>query len=449
MRIIIAGAGEVGFHLAKLLSFEKHDITLIDQKKDRLTYAEMRLDIRVLKGNATSISILKNAQVGQTDLIIAVTSIEAVNITICALAKRLGAKHTIARIQNPEFIDDQDEVNFSEFGVDELISTERLASIEIKNLLDQAAFNHMHEFDEGQLSLLGIILSSTAPFVGMSVKDAAATFPEIHFMPLAILRENSNKIIIPRGDTEFLSGDLAYFITLKKGVNDLYKLTGKIKEEVKNVMILGGSSIGHRTAKELCNKHLNIKIIEKDRARAIELADDLPDALVVQGDGRDVELLKEESIGKMDVFIGATESSETNIMASLIAKSKGVKKTIALAEIIDYSKLSHSIGIDSIINKKLLAANAIFKHVRKGDVLEIATLNNLDLDIMEFKVRKNSKITKYPIKDLDFPREATIGGVIRNGEGIIALGDFQIQANDKVVVSCLSEIVKKVERFFD
>lgn len=449
MRIIIAGAGEVGFHLAKLLSFEKHDITLIDLKKERLTYAEMRLDIRVLKGNATSISILKNAQVGQTDLIIAVTSNEAINITISVLAKRLGAKQTIARIQNSEFIDNKEEVNFAEFGIDELISTEELASSEINNLLDQAAFNHMHQFDEGQLSLLGIILSSTAPFVGMSVKEAAATFPQIHFMALAILRENSNKIIIPRGGTEFLSGDLAYFITLKEGVNDLYKLTGKIKEEVKNVMILGGSSIGRRTAKDLCDKHLNIKIIEKNKNRAVELADELPNALVVQGDGRDVELLKEESIGQIDVFIGATESSETNIMTSLIAKSKGVKKTIALAEIIDYSKLSHSIGIDSIINKKLLAANAIFKHVRKGDVLEIATLNNLDLEIMEFKVREKSKITKKPIKNLNFPREATIGGVIRDGEGIIALGDFVIQPDDKVVVSCLTEKVGKVEKFFD
>ncbi|PID70969.1 MAG: Trk system potassium transporter TrkA [Flavobacteriales bacterium] len=449
MRIIIAGAGEVGFHLAKLLSFEKHDITLIDMKKDRLTYAEMRLDIRVLKGNATSISILKDAQVHQTDLIIAVTSNEAINITVSVLAKRLGAKQTIARIQNSEFIDNKKEVNFSEFGIDELISTEELASNEIKNLLTQAAFNHMHQFEEGQLSLLGIILSSNALFVGMNIKEAAATFPQIHFMPLAILRENTNKVIIPRGDTKFHSGDLAYFITLKQGVNDLYKLTGKIKEEVKNIMILGGSSIGKRTAKDLCKKHLNVKIIEQNKSTAIELADELPNALVVQGDGRDVELLREENIGQMDVFIGATESSETNIMTSLIARTKGVKKTIALAEIVDYSKLSHSIGIDSIINKKLLAANAIFKHVRRGDVLEIATLNNLDLEIMEFKVREKSKITKKPVKDLDFPRDATIGGVIRDGKGIIPLGDVFIKPNDKVVVSCLSEIVRKVEKFFD
>lgn len=449
MRIVIAGAGEVGFHLAKLLSYESHDITLIDQKKERLTYSDTRLDIRVLKGNATSISLLKDANVKNTDLVIAVTSNETVNITICFLAKRLGAKRTIARIKNSEFIDNKDEINFSEFGIDELISTEELASNEIKMLLNQAAFNFMHEFEEGELSMFGIILSETAPFVGMSVMDAAASFPEIHFMPIALQSEESDDISIPRGNTVFQKGDLVYFITLKEGVNELYKLTGKIKKEVHNVMILGGSSIGKRTAKELCDKKLNIKIIEQNKSKALELADELPNALVVHGDGRDVELLLEESIEEMDVFIGATESPETNIMTCLVAKSKNVNKTIALVENVDYSKLSHSIGIDTIINKKLLAANSIFKYVRKGDVLEITTLNNLDAEILEFKVRENSKITKKIIKELNLPRDATIGGVIRNGIGHIVLGDFQIQADDKVVVSCLAHSVIKVEKLFD
>ncbi len=449
MRIIIAGAGEVGFHLAKLLSFESHDITLIDEKKERLTHADTRLDIRVMKGNATSISILRDANVANTDLVIAVTSNETVNITISVLAKRLGAARTISRINNSEFIDNKNEINFSELGIDELISTEELASNEIKMLLNQAAFNHMHEYDDGELSMLGIILSKTAPFVGMSVQEAAATFPGIHFMPIAIQGKNSDDIEIPRGNTVFNVGDLAYFITLKEGVDELYKLTGKTRKEVHNVMILGGSSIGKRTVKDLCNKKLNVKIIEINRAKALELADDLPNALVVCGDGRDVELLLEENIEEMDVFIAATESPETNIMTCLVAKSKGVKKTIALVENVDYSKLSHSIGIDTIINKKLLAANSIFKYIRKGDVLEIATLNNLDAEILEFKVRENSKITQKIIRELNFPRNATIGGVIRNGKGYIALGDFKIQHEDKVVVSCLADSVRKVEKFFD
>ena len=449
MKIVIAGAGEVGFHLAKLLSYESHEITLIDLDSERLAHVDNKLDIRIMKGNATSISVLKDANVKITDLVIAVTSNETINITTCFLAKRLGAKRTIARINNSEFIDNKDEINFSEFGIDELISTEELATNEIKMMLNQAAFNHIHVYDDGELSMFGIKLSKSAPFVGMSVKEAAATFPEIHFMPIAIQCQHSDEIKIPRGDTVFRDADLAYFITLKEGVNELYKLTGKIKEHVQNVMILGGSNIGKRTAKELCAKKLNVKIIEINKGKALDLADELPNALVVYGDGRDVELLKEENIEEMDVFIAATESSETNVMACLIAKSKKVKKTIALAENIDYSKLSHSIGIDTIINKKLLAANSIFKHVRKGDVIEISTLNNLDAELLEFKVRENSKITQHVIRELNFPREATVGGVIRNGKGLIALGNFQIQAGDKVVVSCLADALSKVEKFFD
>jgi len=449
MRIIIAGAGEVGFHLAKLLSYESHDITLIDEKQERLTYSDTRLDIRVLKGNGTSISILKEANISHTDLVIAVTSNETVNITICVLAKRLGAKQTIARISNAEFIANQKEINFSEFGIDELISTEELASKEIKMLLNQAAFNHLHEFEKGELTMIGINLSESAPFVGMSVMEAAASFPEIHFMPIGLQNEYTDLIEIPRGGTIFKKGDLVYFITLKEGVNELYKLTGKIKKEVHNVMILGGSSIGRRTAKELCDKKLHVKLIERDRAKALDIAEELPNVLVVHGDGRDVELLIEENIEDMDVFIAATERSETNIMTCLVAKSKNVEKTVALAENLDYSKLSHSIGIDTIINKKLLAANSIFKHIRKGDVLEIATINNLNAELLEFKVREYSKITNSIIRNLNFPREATIGGVIRDGKGYIALGDFKIQAGDKVVVSCLVDAVGSVEKFFD
>lgn len=449
MKIVIAGAGEVGFHLAKLLSFEYHDITLIDLDKDRLNYIDSKLDIRAITGDGTSISILKEAKIDNADLVISVSSNETVNLTISLLSKRLGAKKTIARINNSEFIDFKEDVDFDGIGVDELISTELLATNEIKSLLNEAAFNDMHEFEDGELSMLGILLSQTAPFVGMSVKDAATTFSDINFMPIAIKNINSEETVIPRGDTVLKANDLAYFITLKKGVNELYKLTGKQKATVKNVMILGGSKIGERTAKELCNSRLNIKLIEKSKERAIELADSLPNALVVLGDGRDVELLEEEGVDTMDAFLGATGSADTNIMSCLVAKSKGVKKTIALADNVDYSKISQAIGIDTVVNKKLLAANNIFKYIRKGDVLDITTLNNLNVEILEFNVRENSLITKKIIRELDFPRGAIIGGVVRNGEGVIALGDFKIQADDKVVVCCFPDCISRVEKLFD
>lgn len=448
MKIIIAGAGEVGFHLAKLLSYESQDITLIDSDKESLTYADNHLDIRVLKGDATSISVLKDAQVESSNLVIGVTSSETTNITLCMLAKQLGCERTIARISNTEFIDCKDTIKFEELGIDELISPEELAATEIQLLLNKSAFNDTFEFEEGKLIMVGVALPPSAPFVGKMVKEAAKIFPELHFMPIALKRTGTQYTVIPRGDTIFKEGDQVYFITLKEGVDELYKLTGKKKEEIKNVMILGGSKVGFKAARDLCAKKFNVKLIEKNKEKAFDLADDLPAALVINGDGRNVELLEEESLESMDAFIAVTGNSETNIMSCLVAKSKHIKKTIALVENMDYFQLSHSIGIDTLINKKLLAANNIFKHIRKGDVVASMRLNNLNAEILEFIVKPKSKVAGNTIRELDFPKMATIGGVVRDSVGIIALGGFRIEAGDRVVVCCLPEAIPKIERLF-
>lgn len=449
MKIIIAGAGEVGFHLAKLLSYESHEITLIDQDKDRLIYADARLDIKTLRQDATSISALKNANIENTDLLIAVTSSETTNITVCVISKKLGAKKTIARISNSEFTDNKEKINFTELGIDELISTEELATTEIRLLLEKAAFYDTHEFEGGKLTMVGISLSETAPFIGMTVKEAADNFPGINFMPIAIKRKKTEETIIPRGDTIFKGGDQAYFITLEEGVNELNKLSGTKNESIKNVMILGGSAIGRRTAENLTAKNLNVKLIENNKAKAIELAEQLPHTLVIYGDCRDIELLEDENVSDMDAFIAVTGRSETNIMSCLVAKSKGVKRTIALVQNIDYFNLSKNIGIDTLINKKLLAANSIFRYIRQGDVLEMTILNNINCEILEFQAHEDSKITKRKIRDLNFPRNAIIGGVIRDNKGILSLGGFQIQKDDKVVVCCLPDTIHTVEKFFN
>ncbi len=448
MKIIIAGAGEVGFHLAKLLSYESQDITLIDSDKESLSYADNHLDIRVLKGDATSIGILEDARVAQSDLVIGVTSSETTNLTLCILAKQLGCKRTIARISNTEFIENKERLRFSDLGIDELISPERLAATEIQLLINQSAFNDTYEFEEGKLIMVGICLSSGAPFVGKTVKDAAETFSEVHFMPIAIKRSGTQFTIIPRGDSVFQAEDQVYFITSKEGVEELYKMTGTIKKDIKNVMILGGSKVGQKTARDLCNRKFNVKLIEKDKQKATDLAEQLPNALVINGDGRNVELLEEESLSAMDAFIAVTGNSETNIMSCLVAKSKDIKKTIALVENMDYFQLSHSIGIDTLINKKLLAANNIFRYIRKGEVVAMTRLNNLNAEILEFIVKPNSAVSGKLIREIDFPRLATIGGVIRDGEGIIALGAFKITEGDRVVVCCLPSAIPKIEKLF-
>ncbi len=448
MKIIIAGAGEVGFHLAKLLSYESQDITLIDTDRERLNYAENHLDIKVLKGDGSSLKVMKEANVSSAELFIAVTEHEASNITICAIAKQLGCQKTIARISSTEFINNNGEISFSDLGIDELISPEDLASAEILQLLDQSAFSDSYEFEEGALTLVGTTLEESVPFVGKTVKEAAKIFPDIHFMPIALQRKGTQYTIVPRGDTAFEAHDLVYFITLKEGVEELYRLTGKSKEVIKNVMILGGGKIGFSTAKALSEEGFNVILVEQNKIKAFDLADQLPDVMVIQGDGRNVELLEEEGLGSMDAFICVTENSETNIMSCLMAKSKNVKKAIALVENMDYFQLSQSIGIDTLINKKLLTANTIFRYIRRGEVVDMTTLNNLNAEILEFVVKPNSKVNGMIIKDIDFPRSATIGGVIKDGQGIIALGDYRIEAGDRVVVCSLPRALSKIESLF-
>jgi trk system potassium uptake protein TrkA len=445
MKIIIAGAGEVGFHLAKLLSYESQEITLIDPVKDTLAYAENHLDIKVIKGDSTSIKILNDANVNEADLFIGVTSLQATNLTACFLAKQLGAKKTIARISNTEYNKSNHNINFDDLGVDELISPGDLASDEIELVIDQSVFNDTHEFEDGALTTLGLNLSESTILIDKNVAQCASFFPEIHFFPIAIKREEET--IIPRGDTVFRVGDYVVFMTSKGGDIELCKLSGNKISEINKIMILGGGSIGRKVAKKLSSK-VNVKLIENNKKRAIDIAERLPDTLVIYGDARNIELLEEEELESMDAFISVTGSSETNIMSCLVAKSRGIKKTIALVDNMDYYKLSQSIGIDTLINKKLLAANNIVKYISKAEVVAISQLTNMNAELLEFVVNENSYVCNKIIKELDFPRDAIISGVIRNGEGLIVLGDFKILVNDRVVVCCKLDIDKQVEKFF-
>ena len=448
MKIIIAGAGEVGFHLAKLLSFESQDITLIDNKKSNLNIAEHQLDIKTIEGNSASISVLKEANVDKSDLVVSLTSSETTNFSTCFLAKQLGAKRTIARISNSEFINSDHDIDFNSIGIDELISPENLATEEIKLLIHESAFTNIHAFEEGILKMMGVKLENKAPFVGKTVMEAASVFPGVHFMPIALKKEGTEKTIIPRGDTVFCDGDQVYFITDKKGLQELYNLLGTVKQNIDNIMILGAGRIGSKLARDLSNEGLNVKIIEINEEKANNLAEELSDVMMINVDGRNVDLLVEENLENMDAFIATTGNSETNIMSCLMAKSKKIKKTIALVDNMDYFNLSQSIGIDTLINKKLLAANDIFRFVRNGDIVELAKLNNMDAEIVEFNVSNKSKVLNKKIVDLNFPREAIIGGVIRGDKGIIALGDFVIQYGDRVLVCSTPEVLSKVESLF-
>ena len=448
MKIVIAGAGEVGLHLSKMLSYESHDITLIDNNEVNLKDGENYLDIKVINGDSSSPSILNKANVSDADLVIGVTASESINFFSCILSKKLGAKRTIARLTNTEFIENGSKFDFSSIGIDEVISPENLAANEVKLLINDSGFTNSHDFENGALKMMAAKIQNNAPFVGKTVMEAASVFPGIKFMPIAIERGGSHTAIIPRGDTVFKNDDHIYFITCHDGVDELYNLMGTKKDKIEKIMILGGGRVGNKVAKELSSEGYSVKLIENNSEKAEDLANSLPNVLVLNIDGTRVDLLSEESLEDMDAFIATTGDSQKNIMSCLMAKSKNISRTIAIVDNTDYFELSESIGVDTLINKKLLAANQIFRFIRKGNILELNKLNNMNAEVLEFLISEESKVVGKKIKDLDFPRSAIIGGVIRDGVGKIALGDFIIKKGDRVLVCSLYNAINKVEKLF-
>ncbi len=446
MKIIIAGAGEVGTHLAKMLSSELHDIIIIDNNEESVKGIDANLDILTITGSATSFEVLKEANVKRSDLLIAVTHSEETNIACAILAKKLGSRQTIARVDNPEYIRPVNKNHFTDLGIDYLIYPERIAAKEITGMVGQTGTSEIVDFTGGKLSLYVLKLEENAPVIGKTLTEVTDSINEFDFRAVAITRNGHT--IIPRGLDKFQLNDLVYVVTNKAGISNVLKYSGKKKSEVKNVMILGGSRIGKRTAQSL-ESRMNIKLIEKDRQECTLLADELNNTLVINGDGRDVELLRQEGLAKMDTFIAVTGSSEVNLLSCLLAKKMGVKKTIAEIENIDYINLGENMGIDTIINKKLVTASRIFKFTMSAEVSTMKCLTGSDAEVLEFKAKPKSKITRNRLKDLNFPKDAIVGGIIRGNNSFIAKGDTRIQADDRVVVFAMPAAVKKVETFFN
>lgn len=446
MRIIIAGAGDVGFHLANLLSIEHFDIVLIDMDQEVLDYAGSHLDVLTIKGDCSSPSVLNQAKVKGADLFIAVTTSESTNLISSILGKKLGAKKTIARIDNREYLSHASQTLFESLGVDTILSPKTLAAQEIKKLVDMCSFSDHVEFENGKLLLVGLILRRNAPILDCPLQDIKFLQTNTHLRPIAILR--GTETIIPRGNTILKKNDHVYFITQRFNVEKLETYLGQEKASIKNIMIIGGESLGAYTAKIL-ESEFNVTLVVKSKKRALELAEYLNKTLIIHGDYSNTEMLIEEGLSDMDAFIALTSNSETNIITSLTAKKKGVFKTIAQVENSEYIHLSQEFGINSLINKKLIAAGEIFRFVRKGKVEVIANLHGVDAEIIEFIAPKNSKITKKEIKDLSFPRNAFIGGVIRGEGGIIPMGDFKINAEDKVIVFALPSAIPRLEKLFN
>jgi trk system potassium uptake protein TrkA len=445
MDIVIAGDGEVGLHLAEALVRDKHNITIVDPHEELLKLVESHSDLMTITGDSTSTSVLRRANVSRADLVIAVLHDEHINLLTGIIAKKLGAKKVIARVNTMENLSSEVWRMYQDLGIDGLLSPEDIAAQEIISLLKQNASLETYDFSGGKLQLFMVKLESEAEIIGKSVAEVIEQYQHIDFRIAAIHRRQNT--FIPQDDTVFQLADMVYVVTKPHALKDILRLSGKRQINIHNVMIVGGGRVGRITAKRLENE-LNIKILEKSKDRCVELTNNLSKALVVNADARNLDILEEEGISEMDAFIAVTDNTETNILTCLQAKTFGVKKTIALVENIDYIDISQNIGIDSIINKKLIAASYMVRYTLGAKVSSMKCLSGIDADIVEFEVRKGSAVTRKMIGRLPMPTDAIICGIVRDGESYIATDEFEIQTDDRVVVLALPDAIPAVERLF-
>ena len=451
MKIVIAGAGEVGSHLAKMLSNESNDIIVIDSDVTRLNALRANTDVVTVEGNPATIHILHEAGVHEADLFIAVNPSESqdVNIVSAMLAKKLGSKKVTARINNEEYLSYENKYLFTEMGIDLMFYPEKIAAGEIVDLLKRTASTDSMDFARGKLQMAVFKLEEESPLLGMNMAEFSAIAAQegLKFRVVAIARNNDT--IIPKFDTKFKYHDLVFIISKREGMDMLMKYIGKRNIEVDSAMILGGSPIGEMVARKMAKELRVVKLIEMNKDKCRELSEKLPDnVIVVHGDGRNSDMLIEESIKEFDAFVAVTNSSETNVLACVAAKRLGVSRTIAEVENIEYIRLAESMGVDAVINKKLITAGRIFKFTLSNKVRFIKYMSGTNAEILEYIVAPDTKITKEALKDMNFPRNAIIGGIIRGNESYIAVGDTHIQAYDRVAVFALPEAVKEVDRFF-
>jgi trk system potassium uptake protein TrkA len=443
MKVVIAGAGEVGTHLARMLSNEDHDIVLMDDSPEKLAAISSEVDLMTITGSAHSFQDLKQTGLASANLFIAVTPFEERNVLACAMASYLGVSRTIARINNSEYLMPRYKEKLNNMGINELIYPESLAAKEIVASVKQTGTRQMIEFSNGKLLLLGIKVRENAPILEKKFEQLAKE--NEHLLVVAINREGAT--IIPNGSDYIKNGDIVFFITTRTEQQHVFELTAKQTFEVRNIMFLGGSRIAQRAIEKMGDQ-FNIKVIEEKLEKCEQVAEKFKDVLVINGDCRNFKLLKDEGLEKMDAIVATTGSSETNILGCHLAKTSGVRRTVAEVENLAFMGLAENMNIGSIVNKKLIAASYIYRFTLNAAISKVKCLTASDAEVFEFIAKADAKITQKPVRELGFPEEAKIGGIIRGNDGYIVNGDTWIKEGDKVVVFTLPSGIKKLEKFF-
>lgn len=444
MRIVIAGAGAVGTHLAKLLSAENQDIVLMDTDKDKLNFSAVNLEMMTMTGSCTSLKDLTEVGIKEADFFIAVTPEETTNITACLLATNMGAKKTFARIDNYEYLLPKNKEFFEKLGVDSMVYPEMLAAKEIVSALKRPWARQWIELCGGAIILVGVKVRENSELVNLHLYDLGREEKIFHIVAI----KRNNITIIPTGKDQILSGDIVFFTVIKENIAKLPKISGKTSFEVRNVMIMGGSRIAIRTSQYLPD-NTNIKLLEADKEKSYQLLEKLPkNVTVFHNDGRNAEFLLQESIKDMDAFVAVTGNSEANILACMAAKRFGVRKTVAEVENMDYMSMAENLDIGTIINKKLITVSNIYRFLLSEDVSNVKSLTIANADVAEIIARPNSRITKKEVKKIVLPKNVTLGGLIRNGEPMMIDGETLIEPYDHVVVFCLDDSLREAEKLF-
>ena len=442
MKIIIVGAGEMGRHVAKMLSYENHEIIIMDKDENNLSDLDSNYDIMSKIGDPTSPSDLLMAGVKGCNLFIAVTPYESENINSCILAHNLGAIKTVARINNYEYLLPKNKELFNNIGVNVLIYPEMLVANEIVQSVQRSWIREFRSFCDDAMVLVCIRVRSNAEILNKPFKTGF--FDHDRFRIVAIKRESHT--IIPGGNDEIMANDLVYFIATRDNLEYVRTAAGKTDFQIHNIIIMGGSKIAVKVTQYLPAK-IHVKIIEADRAHCYKLADEV-DALIINGDGRNLDLLKDEGIEESDAFVAVTNNSEANVLACLAAKRLGIRKTIAQIENVDYIELADKLDIGTIINKKLTAASYIYQQTLDEDTQDVQCLTYSDAQVVEFKVKAGDKITKSRIRDMKLPEDVNIGGIVRKGQGMVVNGNTVILPDDHVIVFCKASSAPKISKFF-
>jgi len=444
MKVTIVGAGKLGYKLAELMVMDDIDVTVIDHNQKTLDFVNEHLDVLTVLANGIEINVLKSLGIHRYDLLVATTNSDETNTLICSLAKKLGCKTTIARIRNPDYMEQLDFIKH-ELGIDYIVNPDLATAQAMEKYLLKNYNFYSDEFVSGKVQMIDFNIEHMKEFVGKKLMELE------NFQGLLITAISRNgELIIPNGSTELLANDTIYVIGKTTDINNLNNRISKdiINKEVERVMILGGSNIGYYLAQKLAKDNILVTLVEQNKERCKELSEALEDILIIHGDGTDIHLLEEEGISSMDAFVGATGFDEENLLMALMAKQSGVPKTIAKISRENYTKIIDRLGIEVALNPIHITASEILKVIRGGKIVSVSLLLGGDGEVTEIIIGKDLPIVGKSLEELKLPKGIIIGVIVHNGEVIIPNGKTRIHANDRIVVFCLSDNLPTLKMFF-